>query len=194
MVGQRLIRNAITLNSTLVNVGRAVGPIVAAALVATVGVGWCFVANAASFGAVIASSLTLNISQLHPVRARAARSRAAAPRPGLRPHGPGDPRPARHDGADRHLHLRVRGEPAAVRRAGRCTAAPTTYSPLFAAFGFGSVVGGLYCTRHPQTGVPRMIRAALLYAAAMLATALTSQTYARGRVCSSSSASPASPS
>jgi hypothetical protein len=49
---------------------------------------------------------------------------------------------------------------------------------LFAAFGFGSVVGGVYCTRHPKTGVPRMIRAALVYAAAMLATALTRQTYA----------------
>jgi predicted MFS family arabinose efflux permease len=53
----------------------------------------------------------------------------------------------------------------------------TTYSLLIAAFGFGSVAGGLYCIRHPQTGMPRMIRAAILYAAAMLATALTSQTY-----------------
>jgi hypothetical protein len=37
------------LNSTLVNVGRAIGPIVAATLVSAVGVGWCFIANAASF-------------------------------------------------------------------------------------------------------------------------------------------------
>ena len=55
---------------------------------------------------------------------------------------------------------------------------PTTYSALFAAFGFGSIVGGVYCARHPKTGVPRMIRAALLYAAAMLATSFTTQTYA----------------
>ena len=34
---------------------------------------------------------------------------------------------------------------------------PTTYSALFAGFGSGSVVGGVYCTRHPKTGVPRMI-------------------------------------
>src|ERR1700733_7537899 len=53
MVGRRLIRNAVTLNSTLVNVGRGVGPIVAATLVASVGVGWGFVANAASFAAVM---------------------------------------------------------------------------------------------------------------------------------------------
>src|SRR6202042_404128 len=49
MVGDRLIRNAVTLNSTLVNVGRPLGPIVAATLVSGVGVGWCFVANAVSF-------------------------------------------------------------------------------------------------------------------------------------------------
>src|ERR1700727_879738 len=66
MVGRRLTRNAVTLNSTLVNVGRGAGPIVAAALVATVGVGWCFVANAASFAAVICSLLILDGSQLHP--------------------------------------------------------------------------------------------------------------------------------
>ena len=55
---------------------------------------------------------------------------------------------------------------------------PTTYSALFAAFGFGSIVGGVYCTRHPKTGVPRMIRAAVVYAVAMLATALATRTYA----------------
>jgi MFS family permease len=49
----------------------------------------------------------------------------------------------------------------------------TTYSWLMGAFGLGAVLGGIYCTRRPQTGVPRMIRAAGLYMAAMLATACT---------------------
>src|ERR1700735_4076351 len=66
IVGPGLIRNAVTLNSTLVNVGRAVGPVVAAALVAGVGVGWCFVANGVSFVGVLAALLTLNVSQLRP--------------------------------------------------------------------------------------------------------------------------------
>jgi predicted MFS family arabinose efflux permease len=39
------------------------------------------------------------------------------------------------------------------------------------AFGFGAVLGGIYCARRAQTGVPRMIRAAGLYMAAMFATA-----------------------
>ena len=44
IAGRGLIRNAITLNSTFVNVGRAVGPVVATTLVASVGIGWRFVA------------------------------------------------------------------------------------------------------------------------------------------------------
>ena len=68
MVGPSLRRDAITLNSTMVNVGRAIGPIVAATLVATVGVGWCFVANAASFAAVIVALASLDVTQLHPAQ------------------------------------------------------------------------------------------------------------------------------
>ena len=49
----------------------------------------------------------------------------------------------------------------------------TTYSWLMGAFGFGAVLGGVYSTRHAQTGVPRMIRAAALYMLAMLATSCT---------------------
>jgi MFS family permease len=49
----------------------------------------------------------------------------------------------------------------------------TTYSWLMGAFGLGAVLGGIYCTRRDQTGVPRMIRAAGVYMAAILATACT---------------------
>jgi MFS family permease len=177
MVGERLIRNAVTLNSTLVNVGRAVGPIVAATLVSAVGVGWCFVANAVSFIAVIASLVALNVSQLHP-SAPVRRARGQL-RQGL---------------AYARTVPEILAPVAMMALIGTLTyeyevslplfgrgalhGGPTTYSALFAAFGFGSVAGGVYCTRHPKTGVPRMARAALLYAAAMLATALTTRTYA----------------
>jgi len=60
VVGRDLIRDAVTLNSTAVNVARVIGPAVAAALVSTVGLGWCFIANAASFCFVIASLLLLD--------------------------------------------------------------------------------------------------------------------------------------
>src|SRR5580658_10184830 len=60
VVGRDLIRNAVTLNSTAVNVARVIGPAIAAVLVSTVGLGWCFIGNAASFCLVIASLLLLD--------------------------------------------------------------------------------------------------------------------------------------
>ncbi len=66
MVGQDELRNAITLNSVTVNAARAVGPAVGGVLIATVGIGICFLANAASFAAVVASLLVMNKAALHP--------------------------------------------------------------------------------------------------------------------------------
>ena len=66
MVGPKDLRNAVSLNSTLVNAARAVGPAVAGVLIATVGDGWCFVLNAISFVAVVTSLLTMDRTQLNP--------------------------------------------------------------------------------------------------------------------------------
>jgi MFS family permease len=66
MVGAENLRNAVSLNSVLVNVARSVGPAVAGVLIATVGEGVCFLANAASFAAVIVSLLTLDRAALRP--------------------------------------------------------------------------------------------------------------------------------
>ena len=66
MVGPEHLRNAISLNSVMVNVARVIGPAVAGILIATVGEGVCFLANAGSFVAVVTSLLTLDRSALHP--------------------------------------------------------------------------------------------------------------------------------
>ena len=66
VVGRDLIRNAVTLNSTTVNVARVLGPTIAAVLAGTIGLGWCFVVNAVSFGFVVASLLSLRADGLHP--------------------------------------------------------------------------------------------------------------------------------
>jgi MFS family permease len=66
MVGPKDLRNAVSLNSTLVNAARAVGPAVAGLLIATVGDGWCFMLNAVSFVAVVTSLLTMDRTQLKP--------------------------------------------------------------------------------------------------------------------------------
>lgn len=66
MVGPEHLRNAVSLNSVLVNVARTIGPAVAGLLIATVGEGVCFLANAASFAAVILSLLSLDLEAIRP--------------------------------------------------------------------------------------------------------------------------------
>jgi len=66
MVGPEHLRNAVSLNSVLANTARMIGPAVAGILIATVGEGICFLINAASFVAVIASLVTLDLSTLNP--------------------------------------------------------------------------------------------------------------------------------
>jgi predicted MFS family arabinose efflux permease len=53
MVGADQLPNAVGLNSVLNNIARAAGPAIGAVLVATVGLGTCFLVNAASFAGVI---------------------------------------------------------------------------------------------------------------------------------------------
>lgn len=65
MVGAPDLGNAVSLNSVLVNAARAVGPAIAGILIAGVGVGVCFLANAASFLAVIISLLAMNAAALY---------------------------------------------------------------------------------------------------------------------------------
>ena len=58
--------NAIALNSSLVNAARLLGPVIAGVLVATIGVGWCFACDAASYVAVIASLLAMRVAPQPP--------------------------------------------------------------------------------------------------------------------------------
>ena len=66
MVGPETLRNAVSLNSVLVNVARVVGPALAGILIALSGEGVCFLLNAVSFAAVIASLLTLDRAAINP--------------------------------------------------------------------------------------------------------------------------------
>jgi MFS family permease len=66
MVGSENLRNAVSLNSVLVNVARSVGPAAAGVLIATVGEGVCFLVNAGSFVAVVTTLLRMDRSALRP--------------------------------------------------------------------------------------------------------------------------------
>jgi MFS family permease len=68
LVGPEHLRNAVSLNSVLVNVARTIGPAVAGVLIATVGDGVCFLVNAGSFVAVVASLTTMERATLSPTQ------------------------------------------------------------------------------------------------------------------------------
>jgi MFS family permease len=166
VVGHDLVRNAVTLNSTSVNVARVIGPTIAAVLVSTVGIGWCFVVNAVSFGFVIVSLLSLDTRRLHPVPP-VPRGRGQL-RAGLR-YAAGVPaiiRPL--------LMMALVGTftfefevslPLLAQTTFHGTS--STYSWLLGGMGAGAVVGGLYAARSASTGVPRLIKASLGYAIAV---------------------------
>jgi MFS family permease len=166
MVGHDLVRDAVTLNTTTVNVARVIGPTVAAVLVGTVGIGWCFVVNAVSFGFVIVSLLRLDTRRLYPVPP-VPRGRGQL-RAGLR-YAAGVPaiiRPL--------LMMALVGTftfefevslPLLAETTFRGTS--STYSWLIGAVGAGAVAGGLYAARSARTGVARLIKAAVGYAIAV---------------------------
>jgi len=60
------LNNAIALNSSMVNAARLIGPTIAGLLVEAFGEGWCFLANAASFGAVLAALLRMRLEAQSP--------------------------------------------------------------------------------------------------------------------------------
>jgi len=60
--------NAIALNSTMVNGSRIIGPSIAGVLIAAVGEGWCFMVDAISYLAVIASLFAMRLIPIERTR------------------------------------------------------------------------------------------------------------------------------
>lgn len=67
MVPPEDIPNAVVLYSTIVNLSRVFGPALAGLLVTTLGYGWCFTVDAASYLAVLACLFMMRPSELHRV-------------------------------------------------------------------------------------------------------------------------------
>ena len=68
MVGTEEITNAVSLNSVLANGTRVIGPAAAGFLIAAVGIGVCFLINAASYIAVVLCLLLMRREDLRTVR------------------------------------------------------------------------------------------------------------------------------
>ena len=176
MVGPEHLRNAVSLNSVMVNVARAVGPAVAGALIATGGTGLCFLLNAASFAAVVVSLLMLDTAALRP-----------------------SPPAPRTSGQLREGFAYVRrtpelAVPLLMMALVGCLAyefqvvlpivAESTFGGGAQAYGFmtgamgvGAVVGGLYVANRGRVGIPSMVNSAFAFAAALLAATLAPDLY-----------------
>ena len=65
LVGEADLSNAVALNAASFNAARMLGPAVAGLLIASVGTGWVFLINAASYVAVLVSLCFLRLDLLH---------------------------------------------------------------------------------------------------------------------------------
>jgi len=82
MVGREKLTSAVSLNSVLVNLARVLGPAGAGALIVTVGLGPCFLVNAATYLVVIVALLMMQVTELAAVPPQS--RRAGQLREGLR--------------------------------------------------------------------------------------------------------------
>ncbi|RFA15960.1 MFS transporter [Subtercola boreus] len=82
LVGPKNLHNAISINSSVFQLGGLVGPALSGVLLVAVGAGWSFAINAVSCLFVVAALLMLKVADLHPMR-QAVRARGQL-REGLR--------------------------------------------------------------------------------------------------------------
>lgn len=170
MVGPSRVRNAVTLNSILVNAARAVGPAVAGILIATTGTGVCFLVNAVSYVAVLAALISMDVSALQP-SPRAERARGQV-REGLAYVG------RTPDLLVPLIMLALVGTltyefsvvlPLLAR--GPFGGGPGTYGLLTSAMGAGAIIGGLVVAGRGATGLRPLTAAAAMFGTAVLVTA-----------------------
>jgi MFS family permease len=172
MVGPADVRNAVSLNSTMNNVARAVGPAVAGVLIASFGEGWCFAANAVSFIAVVISLMIMDLSTLSPsVPTERAKGQL---REGFR-YVASTPKllyPLIMMALVGMLAYEFQVTLPVV--AGRVFHGNSEdYGLLMASMGTGAVIGGLWTASKGKTGTRAMVRAALLFGTFITCAALS---------------------
>jgi MFS family permease len=167
LVGGESLRNAVTLNSVLVNVARVIGPAVAGVLIATVGEGPCFLLNAASFAAVVTSLVTLDRSAIHP-------SPPSGREPGQLREGlryvrrtPELGVPLLMMGLAGALAYEFQVTLPVMAKQGLHVGA-TGYGFMTAAMGVGAIVGGLFVATKGRTGLPTLVLAASAFGVVLL--------------------------
>ncbi|TQF74959.1 MFS transporter [Rhodococcus spelaei] len=171
MVGPEHLHNAVSLNSVLVNAARAIGPAVAGIVIATGGLGICFLLNAVSFVAVVASLIKLDGSALQP-SPPAVRSPGQL-REGLRyvRRTPTLLVPLLMMALVGCLAYEFQVVLPVVARS-TFDADAQVYGFMTAAMGAGAVVGGLYVAARGRTGVPALVVSSTIFGVVIAAAAL----------------------
>ena len=173
MVGRDRLKNAVTLNSTVVNGARIIGPSIAGVLILSVGIGECFLVNAASYVAVLIALALMRQAELHP----APRSGRAAGqiRAGVR-YVLSVPRLRATllmmfiIGTFAYEFPVILPLLATVTLHGNAG----TYASMTVAMAIGSVFGGLYTAGQKAAGHKQLITAAVLFGFSLLLAAAVS--------------------
>jgi MFS family permease len=172
LVGEADLPNAVGLNSTSFNAARMIGPAASGVLIASIGTGWVFVLNAASFGAVLLSLTLLRSAELHR-RGRPART------PGSMAHGfryvwrRRDLRTVLlmlfligTFGLNFPIYISTMAVNVFHKGAGE-------YGLLTSVMAVGSVTGALLAARQVEPGVPRLVLGASMFGLGLAVAALT---------------------
>jgi MFS family permease len=162
LVGPDHLRNAVSLNSTTVNVARMIGPAIAGLLIASVGDGVCFLINAGSFVAVVASLATMDMAALIPVSH--VRRGAGQLREGLAyvRRTPGIAVPLVMMGLVGCLAYEFQVTLPYMASHG-LHAGPSGFGFMTASMGVGAVVGGLIAATRGKIGIKPLIFASALF-------------------------------
>ncbi|MGH7911026.1 MAG: MFS transporter [Candidatus Dormibacteraceae bacterium] len=170
MVGRKLITNAVSLNSSLFTSARIIGPSIAGALIALVGIGWCFTVDAASYIAVLIALLLMDPTRLF--RSAETRSRGA----GLRQIGEG----LRYIWNDAELRVPLMMMAAIGLLAMNFSVllpivatrifhgGAGLYGGLYAAMGVGAFCAALYMANRARATMLLVIVAALIFGVGLL--------------------------
>jgi MFS family permease len=171
MVGPKHLRNAVSLNSVLVNAARAIGPAFAGVIIAAGGIGVCFLINAASFIAVVFSLMTLDVSALKP--SPPAPRKKGQLREGLAyvARTPALAMPLLMMGLVGCLAYEFQVVLPIVAKE-TFDGSAETYGFMTGAMGVGAVVGGLYVAARGKTGTRALTISAAVFGVFILAAAL----------------------
>lgn len=66
LVGADRVVNAVSLNNVMVHMSRVIGPAIAGAVIVFVGIAWCFVIDAVTFGVMMVALARLDRDQMFP--------------------------------------------------------------------------------------------------------------------------------